>query len=856
MIGSVWTHSALEDGLGTPSQGGVRLFGSVTIFVLVIVIVGFVFMRIDHHLQRSNTVESDNRTWVIAQIEVDLRHLQVAALQAQLPGDKAAQLAEVRLAYDILYSRVDLAQKASLLAEVPLRDSEGWNKLWGEDGLIRRFEPYIDGGDQTLLVALPLMSKRIADAAPAIRAAIVDTFNLTLEQGDDARQELRNSLYGLMISLGVIVVALAMMLLTIYLQNRVQARHRKMLELALHNLRTTVESSLDAVLILDSTDRIIGANDAGIVMLGRPVNPSEPLVLTDVLQWTPDEQGHATNDRCETSVVRADGTIMPVEMNLAPAHTATGLTFTIAFLRDMSNQLEREQKLADALEAARHGEETKDRFLAIMSHEMRTPLSGLMSAIDLLESSGAFQDHQAWLLEIIRSCAQTTLEQVNNVLELTRLAARAINDYPESDFDIREMAAGQIQQYQAFAMRRSNLLTLDTCGVGPSVVHAPVNLVRRMLHNLLSNAIKFTRDGSIHVTLSTDPSPRPDHCLVTLSVRDTGIGIEEADLERIFHNFETLDSSYSRMQEGSGLGLGITKLAAEALGGKISVQSRRGEGSIFTIEFEAQLARQAPEQIAAPVEEPHLSAVLDILLAEDNDINRHLLERQLIRLGHRVTTAADGIEAVEAAEKGRFDIVLMDVSMPRMDGLTATRLMHERKLLGAARVIALTAQAAPNRIQEYRDAGMEEVVTKPVHMAVLNEIMQRMVLDAATPFAPQIAPEQPDLLDRGLLAELNEDMDPAFLQVMLDRFRKEMAQAQDAMVQAVGSSAEKDLAAIAHKAAGAAAVMGCATLAEALRSLETAAPEETGGQLVARLEKIRHLINQSDTALSGALRAA
>ncbi len=767
-----------------------------------------------------------------------------------------AQLEEVRLAYDILYSRIDLAQKASLLTDLPLRDSEGWDRLWGEKGLVKSFEKYIDGGNETLLVALPEMSRRLTDALPPIRLALVDTFNLTLEQGDEARQELRSSLYGLMISLGVILVALALLLLTIYLQNRVQARHRTMLELALHNLRTTIESSLDAVLILDSSGRVIGANDAGIGMLGRSVNPSEPLDLGEVMPSRPSLQDKTSGERFETEVVHADGTILPVEMNLAPAHTATGLTFTIVFLRDMSKQLEREQKLADAMVAAQRGEETKDRFLAIMSHEMRTPLHGLMSAIDLLEDSGAFQDHQTWLLEIIRNCAQTTLEQVNNVLELTRLAARAINDYPESDFDIQEMTTQQVQQYQAFAMRRSNLLTVDTCAVGPTRIRAPINLVRRMLHNLLSNAIKFTRDGSVHVTLSTDLAAQPDRCVVTLSVRDTGIGIEEANLERIFHNFETLDSSYSRMQEGSGLGLGITKLAAEALGGTISVQSRRDEGSVFTIRFEAQLAEQVTETLAAPTEPPHLSAVLDILLAEDNDINRHLLERQLTRLGHRVTTAADGIEAVEAAEKGSFDVVLMDVSMPRMDGLAATRVLHERQLLGRARVIALTAQAAPNRIQEFRDAGMEEVVTKPVHLSMLNEIMQRMVLDAADPFGTGARTAQQDLLDRTLLEELVEDMDPPFLNMMFERFRKEMSDTQDAIGRAIGTSAPPELAAMAHKAAGAAAVMGCAALADALRGLENAASAETAGELVARLERIRALASQSEAALSGALRAA
>ena len=182
----------------------------------------------------------------------------------------------------------------------------------------------------------------------------------------------------------------------------------------------------------------------------------------------------------------------------------------------------------------------KDRFLAVMSHEMRTPLSGLISATDVLETTTTLDAPQAWLVGILKSCGLAALEQVNNILELTRLSASDANEFPLTDFCVNEMVREQVKIYQSLALDRGNALTLSPEDAPACMVRAPLPLLRRILSNLLSNAIKFTRDGAIDVVLMDMPAETPQKRRFTLLIRDTGIGIPEADLERIFRNFEPL----------------------------------------------------------------------------------------------------------------------------------------------------------------------------------------------------------------------------------------------------------------------------------------------------------------------------
>ena len=807
-------------------------------FVLIVTAFSIVtFIRIDHELDRSRTADSDNRTWVIAQIEFDIQRMQIALLEAQRLPDAAA-LGSVRLAFDILYSRVDLVRKAPTLDDLAIRHTDTWDRLAGPSGIIADFAPLIDSPDATLQEALPGMVARAMAISLPVREIVVEAISQTMQLGDQAREQLQKSLYFFMITLVVTMLTLTILLTTIYRQSRAQQHHAKMMELAVHNLRATIESSPDAVLIINANDRVIGANKAGETMIGRTVGPSAPVAVSDLLEPGTDrmQSGH---QRTRMSCRRQDRGVIPVEVTIAQAETATGYRFKIAFLRDMTEQICREGELAAATEKARRGEETKDRFLAVMSHEMRTPLSGLLSATELLETVPGLDDQHRSLVNIVRACGQSALEQVNNVLELTRLSAREASDYPPGEVSVVEVIEQHIRIYQVLADQRGNTIRFTAGPDSDCRILAPLPLVRRIVSNLLSNAIKFTRDGTIDVQLAVQGAAGPGVCRFVLTIRDTGIGIAETDLDRVFHNFQTLEGSSSSSEEGTGLGLGIARLAAEAMGGTIRADSRLGEGTCFTVTFDAERLHPPPET-ARSAPPPVQHAALRILLAEDNEINRVLMERQLTGIGHVVTAVADGAQAVEMAARMRFDVILMDISMPVMDGVAATRQLRDRGLLAKTPVIALTAQAAPNRMQMLRDAGMAEVVIKPVPVVQLDRLMRQLSADHAGE-TPDDIPGGPPAgqaaawLDPAQLDDLIDGLGKDMLMTMVDRFEHDMQATLAGLSQALSCGDCGASAALAHRAAGAAGVLALRPLTAELLGLERAAlatvPEDLAGRI-------------------------
>ena len=824
-----------------------RIIGSLAAMLVVFGAAIFGFLHVDRQLNYTASVESDNQTWVLAQIQVDVQRLEIALLKAAADPDAAGVLDGVRLAFDLLYSRVSLVDRMPKHGLSTIPGSEGWSRLAGPAGLVSQLLPLIDGPDNALRAVLPSMAEQVARVALPVREMVVAALAETMQTGDKARASLHESLVGFLVAMTVTVLAVLFLLATIYNLSRGQKRYARMLEFALHNLRVTIESDQDAVLVIADSNAAVSANRAGETMLGRAITEAAPLPLDQFL-FTPDGSPLIENTRTTMECLRADGSRLPVEVLIVAANTAAGQRFRIAFMRDMTDQLERERKLARATELARKNEETKDRFLAVMSHEMRTPLSGLLSAVDLLQTSTLLDPQQARLVDIIRGCGLGALEQVNNILELARLSAKDANDYPISDFDAADVVGDLIDQYGVLASQRGNTIGLDTDNWSTDRIRAPLPLFRRVVNNLLSNAIKFTRNGTIDVSLASAPSDNPNICLVRLSVCDTGIGISEDDQSRIFKNFETLGTAQSQSQEGTGLGLGIVRLAVEAMGGTIAVQSRAGVGTRFEVEFPAETLTSEGCAPAAKPEPAQVSRPLCVLVAEDNDVNRALLERQLSRLGHRVTTACDGAEAIAAVERQPFDIILMDIAMPVLDGVAATVELQRKRLIDKTPVVALTAQAAPNRLEALREVGMAEVVIKPVDIGLLEQIMQALV-HAREANDPLDDPGACQLIDAQRLEHLASDIGAEFLSTMLARFEADMAATAPILEQAVASGDASAISRLAHKAAGAAAVLTLRALNTELQALEEAAAFEPRHLLQDRCLRIARLNAESVSRL-------
>jgi PAS domain S-box-containing protein len=858
---SEFFSEALEAERSTSVSLRLRRIGVALVSLITLAAVALVFLDIDRQLDQSRTTDSDNVTWTIAQVEVDLLKLQRAARAAMDDPADAASLDDLRLAYDIFFSRMLVVKRSSTLRSLALA-TQLEALVWASNGFFERHTPAIDGGDAALQAGLPTLSAEIDDMATEIRTEVVQSLQDVMDASDRDRNDLRRSLqFFAGASLGLLGVMLAL-LVVIVLQSRAQQRRAQQTARAVHNLRATIESSLDAVVIADAQGRMIDCNRAAEGLFGmlrgkvrglrfsdivRGEGSTDPLSQLHLKMHERDNWSEIRDGRIQLKAHRSDGSIVPIEAALAEARGAGGEPMFIAFLRDISDRLEREENLQNARNDALKGEEAKSRFLAVMSHEMRTPLNGLIAATELMQSSTALDQRQIWLSEIILSCGWAALDQVNNVLELTRLGSASGPSYPVTAFSPMQVLQDLVLQNEPNAAKRGNRLELiEPDRLIPSV-EAPRQLFVRVLYNLIGNAIKFTDAGSVTIRAYCDPMA-DGRIRLKIDVEDTGIGIADHDLERIFHNFQTLDDSYARMREGTGLGLGIAKLSAEALGGEIRVDSTLGKGSTFSFKVELTVADGMPQdQTLTTIPETKENA-LSILIAEDNPINSLLLTEMLKLRGHQVTVTVDGQEAVEQASAQRYDMILMDISMPRMDGLEATRGIRKGGACRDVPVVGVTANANPDRIPEFLAAGMTDVLVKPITRGALAAVLAAH--GKGTGPAQTDAPSEQEevMLNTEVFDETLEEMGRDFV----ERVAARMLEDAETSLNEVAAHIPGDLhtaGRVAHKAAGAAAAIGLGALHKALADCETAAIAGDAAGVTRAMEAARAAIPATIAAL-------
>lgn len=861
---------AIEDNSGTQpavvKDSHRRLVITVALIVLTATLAVFFILReVETQIDGHAAASSDNRTWVYAQLEVDLLKFGLAVQGARAASGDPAALDAVRLQYDILYSRIRAVGSSESLQGAPLSASREWRELNAPDGFVARLLPLVDGPDAALADALPAIQDELDGLYGGIRLAVVDTVLAGMGRGDQQRETLRQTLR--LVALGTLWLFFGVLALMVglFVQMRSRMRHAHILERAVDNLRNTINSALDAVLILDADGRVVGANRATERIFGGTFNARRDLFqryLRDQLDGSRqlDLRGLPAGQRLRLQGRRFDGTLFPAEASIAFGRAGNDEPVAVVFVRDISEQSAYEERLAKARNAALQADEAKARFLAVMSHEMRTPLNGMLSAVDLLERTSTLDDEQRWLTDIIRTCGQTTLEQVNNVLQLTRLASDEAGEYPPTAFSLSNVVQDLARQFTADALRHGTRLDVEL-PPGSLGVRLPLPLLRRALANLLSNAVKFTENGEITLRVISEPAGPPDQLQLRIEVEDTGIGIDPADLERVFRNFETLDASYARIREGSGLGLGIAKLSAEAMGGRITVESAPGVGSCFAIHLMAPVAELTDDTSKESAANLDLAG-LHVLVAEDNLMNRTLLIRQLETLGARVSAVVDGAEAVDLVAKVPFDLVLMDVSMPGMDGLAATRAIRAGSGNPEVPIILITAQADPDRLDDFRGAGANEVLTKPARIDMLADLINALArrdrrqaprLRVVTCEPPDAGHGSETLADTGHIRTLVEDFGMGFVGSMLHRFAMEIEAATKAMAEAISQRDLETLGAVAHKNAGAAAALGLTTLHRLLVSLENASKDGNTAEVRRLHKQISGLAPQSVAQLRGIL---
>jgi PAS domain S-box-containing protein len=509
--------------------------------------------------------------------------------------------------------------------------------------------------------------------------------------------------------------------------------------------RAACDHAIDGIVITDSTSKIryvnhaicemlgydeaeLLAQDVGIVFGLKALKPEAALggkVISDI------QDGKLIRHIADAEAFTKDGEKIRVQASTSSAHWGeTGAMVFITYIKDVREERRRAHELRDALNRAEQATRLKSEFLANMSHEIRTPLNGVLGMAQVLKHSGLkpVQDEQVC---VILESGKTLMVLLNDILDLSKIEAGRMEMSPVPG-DLRHKLSSLFRLHETSALEKGIRLRLHVDPSVPSrLVFDPVR-IRQCVSNLVSNAIKFTQEGEVLTVLTADENDNGNYT-VTMHVSDSGCGIDPNKLERIFESFAQEDGSTTRKFGGTGLGLSITRKLARIMGGDVTAVSEPGRGSIFTLRFQAEPADavsnlKSSRLLSTPAQQRTELTGCRALVVDDNGINRRVARSFLEYHGIIIGEAADGHEALEILGREQYDIVLMDIHMPGLDGGEAfRRLRLSDSPNRTVPTIALTADSMHGDRERYLGQGFDGYVSKPIDERTLIATISKIL---------------------------------------------------------------------------------------------------------------------------------
>ncbi|MDP2259522.1 MAG: PAS domain S-box protein [Caulobacter sp.] len=493
--------------------------------------------------------------------------------------------------------------------------------------------------------------------------------------------------------------------------------------------------SPEAIVVTDATGRVEFFSTGAEALFGysqrEVVGQSVELLMPQAVRAA--HQGHVErfargdlsslrmHDRAEILGLRRNGEAFPAEASLARLETPDGRYFA-AIIRDLSDRRANERRLREAWEVAERASRSKSVFLANMSHEIRTPLNGVLGVAQALART-PLTSAQREMVQLIEVSGRALESLLGDILDLAKVDAGRMTMASEP-FDLRALAHEVHALFRASAREKGVELRMElTAGCG-GWFRGDALRIRQVLSNLLSNAVKFTRQGEIRLSIRVEQGEAGP--IARFSVSDTGIGFDPDQAERLFERFEQADSSTTRSFGGTGLGLAISRSLVELMGGTISATGEAGRGATFSFQLPIQCADPPAGAEADGPGGPGGAAArrVRVLLAEDHPINRRVIELMLDPDLVDLESVENGEQAVDRCDARAFDLILMDMQMPVMDGLTAIGAIRAREAAQGrprARIFTLTANALPEHRRASEEAGADGFLTKPVDARALLE---------------------------------------------------------------------------------------------------------------------------------------